>query len=717
MKSVRNVLIAYCCGQTLYHLIDAHSWVDCIDHDFDIVYTRSAAWVLTGSGGNGVCEGYGYNYPGRGDPDVNVKFTYKLLPDEIRASSKPLCQSTQDQAGYTDWRTRIHAKPGDTLYYAYFANGHTAIDKRGSGTAYGVYWTHESDTMLLSPHDLTPDKLVDGTLHDFDDGNCGEAFDRVGNPTGRAGSYFPCVGSFVVPRNVASGTYSMVWYWTFFNQTDFDGNFTDFQGAGGAAYSTCFDMVIEGDENKVKSSSNQTQSVNKNGSTQLVDEGGPAQKVNEDGLTQILVEGGLTKVVNEGDPTQNVDDGGLTQNVNEDVSPHVGDEGSSMSTTSVFDVLNEVSNSSSFSHQNEVKNLIKTKGNHSNPHPLSPYPIVSPVMDKVSNKSNSSSKSPDKVNSSTSTSHIWPSPIHSMTFSSLGGSGYYSKVIDMSCDGSQQCVQGDFGASGPLAPFHEDLTLSFRGPMSIQAISVFQPSRSGFWQQISSFNASSGNVNNMVFLNNRGDAAKSGEWDICHGNSQSFATFDGQTSSTESTLFKGKLEDGVEMNVMSTIPCGSDCGFSRGIAYAGWSGIEKIFMVKAKMPQAQNGRNIPAIWMLNGQVVRTAQYGCNCRGQGTSGKWKGGCGELDVAEVVAGDTSKISSAIYSFQGARSADDHFVRPTVSYVIYVVIFALESSQLGQIQILTFEENEVDLSIPPTSQLVDKWLQERAGPRVSF
>lgn len=689
MKLINYLLIIYWNAYARYDLISAHSWVDCIDHDFDVVYTRSAAWVLTGTRGNGVCEGYGYNYPGRGDPDVNVKFTYKLLPDEIRANSKSLCQVTQSQAEYTGWRTRIHAKSGDTLYYAYFANGHTAIDKRGSGTAYGVYWTHEPSTMLESPHDLTPEKLVDGQLHDFDDGNCGEAFDRDGNPTGRAGSYFPCVGSFVVPHNAASGTYSMVWYWTFFNQTDFDGNFTDFQGAGGAAYSTCFDVVIEGDDNGIES---ENSTINQT----------------------ISLDGGISsQIVNE-----EANDIVSTQLVHEEISRKAFGN----------DVLNDASSFSSSSHQKEADESSKSDNVDLFPQPLPPYPVVSVLndsqtinnvvmMDRGINKSNSSSKPREQGRPPPTTTHTWESPKHSMTFTSVGGSGFYSKVIDMRCNGSQECVQADYGVSGPLAPFHEDLTLSFRGPMSIQAISVFHRSRTRAWLQTSSYNASSGNVKNMVFLNNRGDAAKSGEWDICHGNSQSFATSDATTSSTKSVSFRGELDDGMELNVMSANPCDNSCGFSRGIAYAGWSGIEKIFIVKAKMPQAQSGRNIPAIWMLNGQVVRTAQYGCNCRGQGTSGKWKGGCGELDVAEVVAGDTSKISSAIYSFQGARSADDHSERPTDVYVIYVVIFAFETSIHGQIQILTFEENEVDISVPPTLELVEKWLKVRSGPRVSF
>jgi len=43
----------------------------------------------------------------------------------------------------------------------------------------------------------------------------------------------------------------------------------------------------------------------------------------------------------------------------------------------------------------------------------------------------------------------------------------------------------------------------------------------------------------------------------------------------------------------------------------------------------------PAIWMLNGQIMRAVQYGCNCRGMGGAG----GCGELDICETVLASDS------------------------------------------------------------------------------
>ena len=70
-------------------------------------------------------------------------------------------------------------------------------------------------------------------------------------------------------------------------------------------------------------------------------------------------------------------------------------------------------------------------------------------------------------------------------------------------------------------------------------------------------------------------------------------------------------------------------GFYRGTANLGWAG-SKLFVVTFNMPPSQDPTNFPAMWVLNGQVVRAAQYGCNCRGMGGNG----GCGEVDVLEDI-----------------------------------------------------------------------------------
>uniref|UniRef100_K3WLE5 glucan endo-1,3-beta-D-glucosidase n=1 Tax=Globisporangium ultimum (strain ATCC 200006 / CBS 805.95 / DAOM BR144) TaxID=431595 RepID=K3WLE5_GLOUD len=321
-------------------------------------------------------------------------------------------------------------------------------------------------------------------------------------------------------------------------------------------------------------------------------------------------------------------------------------------------------------------------------------------------------------------SDTFASPLAAITYSSVGGSGMYGKVTSMSCPGTGQgtCVQEDHAISGPLAPFDEDLTLALRGPLQVDNIAVFTAgsnsnASSSSWIKVSAYSRANDNaMQNMVLLNSKGDKTKSGEFSMCHGNSQSYATSDGTTVATSANAFSGVLADGVEINMMSESTCDSasdTCGFSRGVAYEGWRGASKIFMVQAQMPHAE-GKDAPAIWLLNGQVVRTAEYGCNCRGIGGSGKWKGGCGELDIAEVLPEDKNALTSTMYSFKGSRGAAPISMRPTDASIVFVVVFSGETSQ---VQILLMRPEDVDVETPPTPERVQKWLDYRNGEQVNF
>lgn len=66
------------------------------------------------------------------------------------------------------------------------------------------------------------------------------------------------------------------------------------------------------------------------------------------------------------------------------------------------------------------------------------------------------------------------------------------------------------------------------------------------------------------------------------------------------------------------------------------------------------------------KVVRTAQYGCNCRGMGGNG----GCGEFDIIEAVIGNENSdmLFTTVYDFKGTGSPgfNKYFLRPSVSTV---------------------------------------------------
>ncbi|KAJ8524697.1 hypothetical protein ON010_g16419 [Phytophthora cinnamomi] len=130
-----------------------------------------------------------------------------------------------------------------------------------------------------------------------------------------------------------------------------------------------------------------------------------------------------------------------------------------------------------------------------------------------------------------------------------------------------------------------------------------------------------------------------------------------------------------------------------------------MFVTKVQMPTGSTA-NLPAIWMLNAQVVRASQYGCNCRGSGSVG----GCGELDVAEVIETNTAqdKVSTHYYFYDGSVSpgGDNYAARPTDSAVTYVTIY--DNSGEGVVKIIEIGGDDFDFSVDSVSaDTVSTWL----------
>jgi len=109
------------------------------------------------------------------------------------------------------------------------------------------------------------------------------------------------------------------------------------------------------------------------------------------------------------------------------------------------------------------------------------------------------------------------------------------------------------------------------------------------------------------------------------------------------------------------------------------------------MTQTAN-KNLPALWFLNGQIVRTNQWGCNCRGSGPQGKDNcktlyisdniiytnihlGGCGELDIAEAIpTRSDQELITQMYHFDSNKSKGSakFFTRPTTSIATFLTLF---------------------------------------------
>ncbi|KAL1945363.1 hypothetical protein VTO73DRAFT_2214 [Trametes versicolor] len=280
-----------------------------------------------------------------------------------------------------------------------------------------------------------------------------------------------------------------------------------------------------------------------------------------------------------------------------------------------------------------------------------------------------------------------------LKYTSVGATGTYNQVTNMvpgtfpTCTVNPSCVTQPKQISGNLAPFDEEMTFNFRGPLNLGNIAVYQPdgANATAWTQVSAWAAGQAPTN-LVFMNNLG-GEKSGEFSICGGSSQSFANgaWTDATTAANAEIAKGFLDEDHEINIMTAQTCAdSPCdGFARGTANHGWA-ASKMLVVTFNMPSSSDASKVPAIWALNAQVVRSAEYGCNCRGVGSPG----GCGELDILETLVGaDPNQGISEVYSVKGATGTGSaaFFARPTADKVTYGVVFDVQTDSIA-IQRLT-------------------------------
>ncbi|RLN43895.1 hypothetical protein BBJ28_00013969 [Nothophytophthora sp. Chile5] len=271
--------------------------------------------------------------------------------------------------------------------------------------------------------------------------------------------------------------------------------------------------------------------------------------------------------------------------------------------------------------------------------------------------------------------------------------GSYDRVTSLAT-----CSKQSVSMQSPVGPMSEEVTMVFRGPMEINNIAVYSAeggSANSTWSRVSSYSRSSGTTDNLVFMNNK-NIDYSGK--LSHG-PQGYASADGSESAKKPTVFGGVLAEasnpgvvgggpgvqtGAEVNIMTSKPCKGDCvGYAGDNDYHGWGGGKKAFVTQVKMPQGSTP-NQPAIWMLNAQVVHSNQYGCNCRGMGSVG----GCGELDIAEVIETNSArdKVSTHYYFYDGSvlsPGGDNFAARSESGTTVYVTL--IDDSKDGLIKIV--------------------------------
>jgi hypothetical protein len=201
----------------------AHSWLDCLSHDYNVALANGLKndWQFSAAKTHGVCDGYPRNYAPRDERLTNEINTKPLFYRDMGNGNTPICVN-QSKASYTGWRKMLSAKPGDTIYMGYIEDGHLSKSFEGVDTTITIYYRKDRNEL----------KTV-GDLQDiaakvsFDDGKmCGEPTNRQGQKNGRTNK--PCVQSFVIPQ-LCPGVHSFMWYWNSKSQ---------------AAYYSCFDVNI-----------------------------------------------------------------------------------------------------------------------------------------------------------------------------------------------------------------------------------------------------------------------------------------------------------------------------------------------------------------------------------------------------------------------------------------------------------------------------------------
>lgn len=258
----------------------------------------------------------------------------------------------------------------------------------------------------------------------------------------------------------------------------------------------------------------------------------------------------------------------------------------------------------------------------------------------------------------------WSSPADLLQFENLGYSGYYYPVtkIEALDNGNCSCEKGHpFTFSGPLAPLNEELTVHFRGPMNLKKFAYYvTPSygvnqTTGTWERKAYYDASSGTANNVTFLANYGHENE------CLGNATDYVSSDGLKKSNESVVLDDvTIPSAKEFAIASDIKCDGveDCGAYRtdGQAYHGFYGVNKMFLFEFNAPSdtsedhkknKTDGYDMPAIWLLNAQILRTSQYPLN----GNCSSWNSGSGEFDIFEVMnVTERNHFYSTIHTYQG-------------------------------------------------------------------
>lgn len=267
--------------------------------------------------------------------------------------------------------------------------------------------------------------------------------------------------------------------------------------------------------------------------------------------------------------------------------------------------------------------------------------------------------------------------------------------------------------SGPNSPLNEELSVHFRGPISLSKFAAYYSanSDSGSWSQVAYYNSANQTANNVTFLNNNGENS------TCLGLGLTYASSNGTSKATQPTILEADnfVDSNQEYLIFSSVKCpesgfSNSCGVYRsGIpAYHGFGGTTKLFLFEFKMPNTTTwvewNNNMPAIWFLNAKIPRTSQYGnCSC--------WGSGCGEFDAFEVMNGTQYlDLASTIHTYQGTGNitwgipAPGYFKRQLNDTMLGGVLFATDGS------INVFMPNSLSWDSSLAASTVNGWIPSK-------
>lgn len=256
-----------------------------------------------------------------------------------------------------------------------------------------------------------------------------------------------------------------------------------------------------------------------------------------------------------------------------------------------------------------------------------------------------------------------------ISFTNVGFAGTFlpvSKFSDITSDTKCTCEVGEKQwFSGTNAPLADHLSVHFRGPLKLSQFAYYtSPSfvvnnnrSSSDWSRNAYYEASSQTAENVTFVGNVGDDSP------CLGKALGYVSSDGLTQASAATVLgsSNSISSDQEYAIFSNVSCpksglGKGCGVYRsGIpAFYGFDGTTKMFLFEFEMPTESKTNSssysyydLPAIWLLNDNIPRTAQYptnsNCSC--------WASGCGEFDIFEVMnSTERNHFYSTFHTFQG-------------------------------------------------------------------